>query len=184
MGFTLLYFEMAVIPLVPETKMADVGKLISAGNLLVWKVTWLVLTITSATLILSRAFGADCMTRITYIYSLLLRTHCLSHFLLQRRHTLTHSILTHRDSFSLFISTSRNSLTLPFSKTQFNTCNMGVYTFYNLFLSSSSFSTGLFPASNIDSEIRQTPKETNNQHGRRHVPSRKRCYISIYRYLT
>ena len=30
---------MAVIPLVPETKMVDVGKLISLRNLLVWKVT-------------------------------------------------------------------------------------------------------------------------------------------------
>ena len=38
-GFTLLYFKMAVIPLVPETKMVDVGKLISLRNLLVRKVT-------------------------------------------------------------------------------------------------------------------------------------------------
>ena len=38
-GFTLLYFKMAVMPLVPETKMADAGKLISLGNLLVRKVT-------------------------------------------------------------------------------------------------------------------------------------------------
>ena len=29
---------MAVIPLVPETKMVDVGKLISLGNLLVGKI--------------------------------------------------------------------------------------------------------------------------------------------------
>ena len=43
---------MVVMPLVPETKMADVGKLISLGNLLARKVTWLVLTTTSATLIL------------------------------------------------------------------------------------------------------------------------------------
>ena len=57
-GFTLLYFKMAVMPLVPETKIAGVGKLISLGNLLVRKVTWFVLT----TLILSRDFGADCMT--------------------------------------------------------------------------------------------------------------------------
>ena len=34
-GFTFLYFKMTVIPLVPETKMADVGKLIILGNLLV-----------------------------------------------------------------------------------------------------------------------------------------------------
>ena len=65
---------MAVIPLVRETKMVGVGKLISLGNLLVWKVTWLVLTTTSATLILTWAFGANCMTSIAYIYSRLPRT--------------------------------------------------------------------------------------------------------------
>ena len=65
--------------------MADVGKLISLGNLLVRKVRWLVLTTTSATLVLSRAFGADCMTRIAYIYSRLPSTHSLTFF-------------THRDS--------------------------------------------------------------------------------------
>ena len=69
---------MAVMPLVPETKMADVGKLISLGNLLVRKVTWSVLTTTSATLILSRAFGPDCMARIAYIYSRLPTTHSLT----------------------------------------------------------------------------------------------------------
>ena len=37
-GFTFLYFKMAVKPLVPETKMVDVGKLISFGNLLARKV--------------------------------------------------------------------------------------------------------------------------------------------------
>ena len=66
---------MAVMPLVLETKMADVGKLICFGNLLVRKVTWLVLTTTSATLVLSYAFGVECMTRIAYIYPRLPRTH-------------------------------------------------------------------------------------------------------------
>ena len=66
---------MAVMPLVPETKVEDVGKLISLGNLLVKKVTWLVFTTTSATFILTSAFGADCMTRIAYIYTHLPRTH-------------------------------------------------------------------------------------------------------------
>ena len=69
---------MAVMPLVPEAKIVDVGKLISLGSLLVRKITWLVLTTMSATLILSREFGADCMTRITYIYSRLTRTHSLT----------------------------------------------------------------------------------------------------------
>ena len=66
-GFTLLYFKMAIMPLVPKTKMADVGKLISLGNLSVRKVTLLVLTTTSATLILSHAFGADCIV-ILWLY--------------------------------------------------------------------------------------------------------------------
>ena len=68
-GLTHLYFKIAVMPLVSETKMADGSKLISLRNLLVRKVTWLVLTMMSATSTLSRAFGADCMTRIAYIYS-------------------------------------------------------------------------------------------------------------------
>ncbi len=38
-GFTLLYFKMALMSLVPETKMVDFGKLISLENLLVRKVT-------------------------------------------------------------------------------------------------------------------------------------------------
>ena len=37
--YTPIFFKMAVIPLVPETKMVDVGKRISLGNLLVRKVT-------------------------------------------------------------------------------------------------------------------------------------------------
>ena len=59
---------MAVMSLVPETKMADVGKLISLGNLLARKTTWLVLTTTSTTSILSRVFGAYCMTRVINKY--------------------------------------------------------------------------------------------------------------------
>ena len=60
---------MAVMLLVPETKMADVGKLIILGNLLARKTAWLVLTTTSTTSILSRVFGAYCMTMIVYKYS-------------------------------------------------------------------------------------------------------------------
>ena len=68
--FTLLYFKMAVMSLVPETKLVDGGKLISLGNLLARKTTWLVvLTTTSATPILSRIFGAYNMTKIVYKYS-------------------------------------------------------------------------------------------------------------------
>ena len=60
---------MAVMPLIPKTKMADVGKLINLGNLLARKTTWLVLITTSAMSILSHVFGAYCMTKIVYKYS-------------------------------------------------------------------------------------------------------------------
>ena len=92
-GFTLLYFKMAMMPLVLETKMADIGKLISLGNLLVRKVTT-----TSATLILSCTFGADCMTMITYIYSRLPSTHSFPFGLRETTHTLSLSIATYRDN--------------------------------------------------------------------------------------
>ena len=95
---------MAVIPLVPETKMADVSKLISLRNLLVRKVTWFVLTTTSATLILSRAFEANCMTRIAFIYFRLPRTHSL-HFDLQSQHPLSHS-------FTFSLPETRHTLSL------------------------------------------------------------------------
>ena len=56
---------MAVMPLVSETKMADVGKLISLGNLLARKTMWLVYTTTPATSILSLVFSLlhdkDCL---------------------------------------------------------------------------------------------------------------------------
>ena len=57
------------MPLVPETKMAYVSKLICLLNLLTGKITWLVLTITSSTSILSSVYGAYYMTRIVYKYS-------------------------------------------------------------------------------------------------------------------
>ena len=72
LGFTLLYFKMAVMPLVPQTEMADVAKLMSLGNLLARKTTWLVLTTTSATSILTCVFGASYMTWIVYLPTLIL----------------------------------------------------------------------------------------------------------------
>ena len=92
-GFTLLYFKMAVMPLVPEIKMADIGKLISFGNLWARKTTWLVLTTTSATSILSHDFRAYCMTKIsidTHIFQ-----HSFSfHSNFQREHSLSPFRLT------------------------------------------------------------------------------------------
>ena len=68
-GFTLLYLKMDVMPLFPETKMADVSILISLGNLLAWRTTCLVLKTTSATSIFSCVFKAYSMTKIFYKYS-------------------------------------------------------------------------------------------------------------------
>ena len=123
------------MPLVPETKMADVGKLISLGNLLVRKVMWLVLTTTSAPLILFRAFGFDCMTRITYIYFRLPRTH----------------------SFPFGFTETTNSLSLTFWLPAVNPTKM--YTFYNLFLSCSTFSVRLASAYYKNTEISSNPEK-------------------------
>ena len=136
-----------MIPLVPKTKMADISKLISLRNLLVRKVTWFVLTTKSATLILSCAFGANCMTRIAYIYSRLPRTYSL-HFHLHRQHTL---------SLTFWLPETELSLSLHLV-TQLNMRNMGVYTFCNLFLSCSAFLVRLLPASNTASDISSNPE--------------------------
>ena len=156
--------------LVPETKMTDVGKLISLGNPLVRKVTWLVLPTTSATLILYRAFRADCVTRVAYILSFSKN----SFF----------SISTHRDNTQSYTVTSRentHTLSLTFWLPTDNPTKM--YIFCNLFLFCPAFSVRLAPASNATSEISSNPKR-DNQHGRRHMSSSTRCNISIYRYLT
>ena len=149
------------MPLVTEIKMADIGKLISFRNLLVRKITRFVLTTTSATLILSCAFGADCMTRIAYICSRLPRTHSLSHFHLQRQHSLS---VWH---FDFQQSTPRKCIHSA--------------TFFFLVL---PFRLDFFQSRTQPRKFLQTPKETNNQRGRKHMPSSTRCYISIYRYLT
>ena len=134
---------MAVMPLVPKIKTADVGKLISLGNLLVRKITWLVLTTTSATLILSRAFEADYMTRIAYIYS---------------RHSSTHSF-----PFGL-TETTLSDLHFDFQQSTPRKCIHST-TFFFLVL---PFRLDLLQPPTQPQKFRQTPKETNNQHGRRH----------------
>ena len=58
-GFTLIYSKMDVMPLVPETKMADVSILISLGKLLARRTTWLMPKTTFTTSISSRVFGAN-----------------------------------------------------------------------------------------------------------------------------
>ena len=152
--------------------MADVGKLINLGNLLVRKVTWLVLITTSTSLILSRAFGAGCMTRIAYIYSRLPRTHSFPLWLPETALSLSplrHTETTH--TFSL--------LHFDFQQSTLRKCIHST-TFFFLIL---PFRLDLLQSWTQPQKF-QAPKETNNQHGRRHMPSRTRCYISIYQYLT
>ena len=132
---TLRYLKMAVTQLVPETKKVDVGKLISLRNLLVRKVIRFVLATTSATLILSRSFGADWMTRIAYIYSRLPKTHSFSPFQLQRQNTL---------SFSYILTSN--------SQSHENVCIL------QHFLSCSAFLVRVLPASNTTSEIWSNPE--------------------------
>ena len=127
------------MPLVPETKMADVSILISLGNLLARRTTWLVLKTTSATSVFSRVFGANSMTRIFYKYSNLptltlfstislggqhssfsqfhseSQHSSLSHFHLQGQHTLS-SVTSRENTLTLSISTHRvNTLVLLFT---------------------------------------------------------------------
>ena len=109
-GFKLLYFKTAIMPLVPETKMADVSKLISLRNLLARKTTCLVLTTTSVTSILSRVFGAYCMTNIVYKYSHLPTLILFPLWLPERTLSLSPFRLTestHSSSFLHLTSTSQ-----------------------------------------------------------------------------
>ena len=109
MGFTPLYFRMTVMPLVPETNMADVGNLISLGNQLARKTTWLVLTTTSASSIFCCVFGAYCMTRIVYKYSHL-PTHILFPLWLpERTLSLSPFRLTESTHSSSFLHLSSSS---------------------------------------------------------------------------
>ena len=187
-GFTLLYFKMAVIPLVSETKMADVGKLISLGNLLVRKVMWLMLTTTSATLILSRDFGADCMTRIAYIHSRLSRTHSFPFRFTDITHSLTLRLTETTHSFPFRLTETTRSLTLRLTEIthslhfdfQSNTLSLSYIWLPKVnptkcILSATIFflvlplRLDLFQLRKQLQKFRQIT-EMNNEHGRRHVP--------------
>ena len=121
--FTLLYFKMDVIPLVPETKMADISILISLGNLLARRTTWLLLKTTSPTSISSRVFGAYYMTTILYKYAHLptLSLFSFSQFHLESQHiTLSHFHLPGQHTLSS-VTSRENTLTLSISTNKVNT---------------------------------------------------------------
>ena len=165
--------------------MADVGKLINLGTLLVWKVRWLVLTTTPATLILSPAFGATVWQGLP-TYTLVFQI-SFSHFSTYRDNTLPLSPLWLPEtahSLILSIATYRdNSLSLWHFDCQQSTPRKCIHsaTFFFLVL---PVSLDFFQPRTQPQKFRQTPKETNNQHRKRHVPPRTCCYISIYLYLT
>ena len=138
---------MAVMPLVPETKTVDVGKLIRLRNLLARKTTWLVLTTTSATSILSRVFAAYCMTRIVYKY-----THLPSPPFLRFSFTWSFSfqcdfqrVNTH---FLLFTFDIQQSTATEIS----TPCNHSLPCY--------TLSVRLFPASNTDISSKHRKKQT------------------------
>ena len=151
---------MTIMPLVSETKMADIGKLISLGNLLARKTTWLVITTTSATSILSRVFGAYCMTKIVYKCSHL-PTLILFYIFTYRVNT-TLSIMTFRENIlTLSISTNRvNTLFLFFTFDFQQSTTTKMYTPCNQSLPSYTFSVRLFPASNTEISSNHRKKQT------------------------
>ena len=135
------------MPRVPETKMADVAKLISLGNLLARKTTWLVLTTTSETLILSRVFWAYCMTRIIYKYSHL-PTLILFHIFTYRVNTFFSSVTSKENALTLSISTNRVNILFLFFTFDFQQSTaMKMYTLCNHSLPCYTSSVRLFPAS-------------------------------------
>ena len=148
-GFTLLYLKMAMMPLVPETKMTDIGKLISLRNLLIRKVTGLVLTTTFATLILSRDFGADCITRIAYIYSSFKN----SFFPFQLTETTRYLTLRFSETTHPFNLDFQRQHTLFLLHLTSSSQPHEMYTLCNYFLPCSTFTVRFAPAAKTTTEI-------------------------------
>ena len=147
------------MPLVLETKMADARKLISLGHLLSRKTTWLVLTTTSATSILSRVFGAYSMTRIVYNYSHL-PTLILFHIFPNRANTFFPVWLPERtlslSPFRLKVNTLFPLFTFDFQQST----AMKMYTPCNHSLPCNTFSVRLFLASNTEILSNHRKKQT------------------------
>ena len=147
--------------------MVDIGKLMSLENLLVRKVTWFVLTTTSAPLIFiphiwSRPHDKDCL------------------YILSSSKNLFSHILTSRDS--TLSSFQFPEIAWPCQLVRHNSVRVTWVRIHSatFFLSVLPFRLDLFQSRIQLQKFRQIPKETNNQHGRRHVPLRIHCYISVY----
>ena len=148
------------MPLVPETKMADVGKLISLGNLLARKTMWLVLTTMSATSILSHVFWSllhdkDCLYMLSSS-----NIHSLSHFHLQGQHALS-SGTSRENTLTLSILTNRVITLFLFSTFDFQqSTTTKMSTPYNHFLPCYTFSERLFLALNTEISSNLRKKQT------------------------
>ena len=145
------------MPLFPETKMADVGKLISLGNLLVRKFTWFVLTTTSATWFRHAILEPTAWQELP-IYTLVFQELILC-------------ISTHRDNTPSYTATYKDNSLFPFwltetthSHTHTHTHTLSyiltsrsqsheMYTLCNYFLPYSTFTVILAPASKTTTEI-------------------------------
>ena len=151
---------MDVMPLVLERKLADVNILISLGNLLARKTTWLVPKTTSATSISSRVFGAYYI-RILHKYAHLPTLTHFSHFHLQGQHTLF-SVISRENTLTLSISTNRiNTFFLLFIFDFHNQPTWKcIYTIHNHSLPCYTLSVRLFPASNTEISSNHRKKET------------------------
>ena len=140
--------------------MVDVSKLISFGNLLVRKVTWFMLSTTSAHLSLcprkiNGVFGADHITRIS------------------SRLTITHSLtfwLPETDWLCQLVTHSSRHVTW-----------VGIYS--AIFFSCSVVSFGLVPFLRTASDISSNSERDKRPIREKTHPSRIHCYISVYWYL-
>ena len=148
------------LPLVSETKMVDVGKLISLRNLLVRKVTWFMLTTTSEYLEPTAWQGLPIYTW-THSLTFWLPKTALSPFSFRLPETAWSGQLVRHSSICVTWVCIHSA------------------TFFFPVL---PFWLDFFQLQTQPQKFCQTPKETNNQHGRRHVPPRIYCYISVYWY--
>ena len=160
---------MAVLPLVPKTNMADVGKLISFGNLLVMKVMCLCSQLRPQLWFCSVHLVPTAWRELLLVFQAL----TLSHFSLTE---IAHSLhLNLQRPHTLFL------LHFDFQQSTPRKCTHSAIFFFLV----RPFRLELLqPRTQQPQKFYQTPKETKNQHGRRHMPSSTCCYISIYRYLT
>ena len=106
------------------------------------------------------------------IYTLIFQELILSHFDLQRQHSLSLHFWLPETAWPCQL-VRHNSIHVTWVYIHSAT----------FFFPVLPFQLDLFQLRTQPQKFCQTPKETNNQHGRRHVPPRIHCCISVYWYL-